>query len=51
MNQYYNPVRTIQGAGCVEEIGALLRSQVPEGVQVLDVYKRQAAPCAAEPCI
>lgn len=35
MNQYYNPVRTIQGAGCVEEIGALLRSQVPEGVQVL----------------
>ena len=35
MNQYYNPVRTIQGAGCVEEIGALLRSQVPEGAQIL----------------
>ncbi len=35
MNQYYNPVRTIQGVGCVEEIGALLRSQVPEGAQIL----------------
>ncbi len=29
MNQYYNPVRTIQGAGCVEEIGALLHRLHP----------------------
>lgn len=35
MNRYYNPVRTIQGSGCVQKLPELLREMKPDCCRVL----------------
>lgn len=35
MNRYYNPVRTIQGSGCVQKLPELLQEMKPDGYRAL----------------